>query len=347
MAPNMFVILLKMLRRSARISTMPHIFLVLLSFSRNYARLVLWRFFSGRCSTLAIALVEHMGDIIAAEPVSRFAKKEFPNFKLLWIVTRPYAEIVRSYNSVDKVVIVTCMTEWLLLWASKYNDIVWDLHISERPCPQCHISVRKTGLPGQVTRETYYNFGNLLTVNCLSAGIKPLAEGPIIRPSDAVVNRVDELSLPKSFVVIHCSSNERNREWTSEKWRALVSWIVDKIGLDVFEVGTSPCVTEPDSCHMRSLCGTLSMLETAEVIRRATLFIGIDSGPAHLANAVGTPGVIMLGQYQSFRSYTPYSGSYADGAAADLIRTDGLVEAIPVERVVGAVAKRLGSELPL
>ena len=59
------------------------------------------------------------------------------------------------------------------------------------------------------------------------------------------------------------------------------------------------------------MAGMLSILETAEVIRRAELFVGIDSGPAHLANAVATPGVILIGQYNAFKRFMPYSGLYA------------------------------------
>jgi heptosyltransferase-3 len=84
------------------------------------------------------------------------------------------------------------------------------------------------------------------------------------------------------------------------------------------------------------------MLETAEVIKRADLFIGIDSGPAHLANAVGTPGVIILGSFENFSRYTPYSGGYATGGNADLVRAPhGPAANVPVEAVFSAVMQRL------
>ena len=84
-------------------------------------------------------------------------------------------------------------------------------------------------------------------------------------------------------------------------------------------------------------------METAEVIRRADLFIGIDSGPAHLANAVGTPGVILLGAYGGFRSYLPYSGGYATGMAADIIRADGPAADVPAAAVYDAAMRRLSA----
>lgn len=79
------------------------------------------------------------------------------------------------------------------------------------------------------------------------------------------------------------------------------------------------------------------------MIRRATLFIGIDSGPAHMANAVGTPGVILIGSYLGFKNYMPFSGSYKSGGKATIIYGNGPVSHISVERVFQAVNNYLNS----
>ena len=91
---------------------------------------------------------------------------------------------------------------------------------------------------------------------------------------------------------------------------------------------------------MIDACGQLSVLGTAAVIRRASLFVGIDSGPAHFANALGPPGVILLGSYGPFAKYTPYSGRYAN-AGATLLQHDAPVAELPVETVFDAVRARL------
>lgn len=315
--------------------------LVTFGFVRNYVLLSLEKVLCGSQPTVAIALLEHMGDIVAGEPVSRFARAQFPRGRISWVASRHYRELVRSFPSVDRVVTVRCMTEWLLLWSSQCIDTVWDLHISERLCGGCRICFIKPGSAGEVTYGTYLNFGNLLTVNCLAAGIDPLDDAPVLSPRDNERATVDRLNLPERFVVIHCKSNEDCKDWVLQKWEVLASWIVFNLGLTVVEIGSAPYVIKESDGNMRSLCGKLRIMESAEVLRRAALFIGIDSGPAHLANAVGTPGVILLGQYQSFLSYTPYSGSYANGIGADLVRANGFAEDIPIEAVVAVVTNRL------
>ena len=100
---------------------------------------------------------------------------------------------------------------------------------------------------------------------------------------------------------------------------------------------------DPSLNLSKSICGELTILESAEVIRRAKLFIGIDSGPAHLANALGTPGVILMGSYLGFERYIPFSGHYGDGSNARLIFTDGPACLIDVNDVVQATYEVLES----
>ena len=96
-----------------------------------------------------------------------------------------------------------------------------------------------------------------------------------------------------------------------------------------------------DSGHYRNLCGKLSIPETAAVISRARLFVGIDSGPAHLANAVGTFGVVLLGEYNLFSRYLPYTGGYGDGSNSRLVYADGPASTLSVAAVHAEIAAAL------
>jgi heptosyltransferase-3 len=342
MGPKTSFVIAKMIKAGIKnVRVIPHLLAVLANFRRNNAMLRDWRRASE--DTVLISLIEHMGDIIAAEPLSRLARRDHPDAAIGWVARKAYVDVAENFKAVDKVVTVECMTEWLLLWSMQRTGVTWDLHISERPCLKCGIFFRKPGRPGSITYKTYYESGNLLTVNCLNADLPPFNDAPRIIPDHSAIRAVDKLSLPERIVVIHCKSNEDVRDWRLDKWNALVAWIVDHTDFTVCEIGTQPHVLQSQAPQTRNLCGMLSIMETAEVIRRGALFIGIDSGPAHLANATHTPGVILLGRYQGFAAYTPYSGGYGDGTLADLIRTNGLAADIDVEPVIAAVSSRLKS----
>ncbi|MDR3534682.1 MAG: glycosyltransferase family 9 protein [Rhodopila sp.] len=313
-----------------------HLAALLCSLIKNAAVLWLRRIFSHRRRLVAIALVEHMGDIVAGEPIAGLARRRFPDARIYWITRAPYASLPASYPAMDRVLTVVCLTEWILLQRLKPFDVVWDLHINGRHCPRCGIPQVKPGNLPEI--DDFYDYGCLLTVECLCAGLPVLTDGPVITPPPAAVAMVDALSLPSRFIVIHCTSNDSRRDWSADKWRELAARILAADPtVNIVEVGLRPLVVMRDGARQRTLCGALTMLETAEVIRRARLFIGIDSGPAHLANAVGTRGVILLGVLLRFRTYTPYSGDYAAGAAAAIIHADRPVAELPVETAFAAV----------
>jgi heptosyltransferase-3 len=102
------------------------------------------------------------------------------------------------------------------------------------------------------------------------------------------------------------------------------------------EVGLESCVAK-NFPAMINLCGQLTLNELAEAIRCSAGFVGIESGPAHIANAFERPSVILMGRYRAFERYMPYTGFLRDHAAEMLIRWEGPAAEIHV----AAVAERI------
>ncbi len=296
-----------------------------------------------RRPTLAIALVEHIGDIVAAEPIVRLARATYPRHRLVWVTRPAFRALAESLPAIDAVLTVPCLTGWQLLWQLGRFDVVWDLHLNRRDCPRCRVPLRKAGTAPLPEAANYLHLGSLLAAQCRCAGLPRLDDGPRLLPPSQAVTAVDRLALPTPFVVLHGRSNEASKDWRNDGWHALVARLLPAWDGAVVEVGLHPVAIPADTARTVNLCGRLSLLQTAEVIRRAALFVGIDSGPAHLANAVGTPGVVLLGQYRDFRSYTPFSGGYADGSRATLLRAAGPASELAVEAVFAAVMARLAA----
>jgi len=168
-----------------------------------------------------------------------------------------------------------------------------------------------------------------------AAGLPPWSDTPRVYIPEATRIAVDRFGLPPRFIALHGVSSHPRKDWSREKWQTVLDFIWQAWELPVVEVGTtSAFVMRPHS--VINLCGQSSILESAEVIRRAMLFIGVDSGPAHLANAVGTPGVVLLGQW------VPFTGGYGDGSVGTLVHHSGQsVNEIGVDAVIDAVAARL------
>jgi heptosyltransferase-3 len=319
-----------------------HMLKMVAGFAASAVRLPLrLRRAGGRRPLLAIVLVERMGDIVAAEPIVRLARQRYPDAWICWIVQAPYRVLPDSYPEVDDVVTVRCLTEWMLLRRLNLFDVVWTLHTNGTDCPHCCMPLIDPRVPA--TRDDYYDHGSLLTVQCLCAGLPKLDESPVLSPPPDAVAAVDALGLPARFIVLHGVSSDPLREWSPEKWRELVARLLDADpAIHVVEVGLQPRVVLREDERRHDLCGRLTVLQTAELIRRARLYIGIDSGPAHLANAMRTPGVILLGRFFNFPRYMPFSGDYANGVRATVLQNAGPAADLTVDEVFAAVMERLG-----
>jgi heptosyltransferase III len=289
---------------------------------------------------VAIMLIEHLGDIVACEPIARYVKEKHPDAYIVWGVKNVYRELIDSNPYIDMTLVVHCLSERLMLENTRLFEETIDLHFSDRYCSLCRMPLKKKG-DSRIGLTTYFNHGGILSSFLKSAGLPPLDETPQVYVPVAAAQHVDSLDLPERFIVINCTSNNIEKGWPAEKWTELIGKIAVDYDLPVVEVGIAPLPFRNGSPKYIDLCGKRSILESAEVIRRAELFVGIDSGPAHLANAVNTYGIILLGHYLGFEKYMPYSGSYRSGGNAEIIYEDGPVANISVERVFETVHRHL------
>lgn len=289
---------------------------------------------------VVITLLEHLGDIVACEPVARYVRSQEPNSFLIWFVSPTYREIVETYASLDRIRTINCITSWSRLRRSVRFDRVVDLHIDGRVCPTCRIPHGNFDGDRSINLSNYFYYGSLLGSFCKAAGLPALDDQPVLHLPKRVKGCVASLRLAEQYLVIHCNSNELCKDWSSQKWNKLL----DRLALDdikVIEVGLQSDLGRSQSEHYIDLCGKLSLLETAEVIRGSKLFVGIDSGPAHIANAVGTYGIILLGQYRAFKRYQPYSGAFAAGSMASVIYSKSHVRDISVSTVYQEISRVL------
>lgn len=93
-------------------------------------------------------------------------------------------------------------------------------------------------------------------------------------------------------------------------WRGLVARFLDA-GWRVVVVGgaedaglSAHLADHPD---LRDWTDRLAVTETAALLERADLFVGSDSGPAHLAACAGVPSVILFSGTNRVRQWRPWS----------------------------------------
>ncbi len=111
--------------------------------------------------------------------------------------------------------------------------------------------------------------------------------------------QIDELKAGRDLVIIHTGPTDKVREWPLEKWTELVQMLATR-NIAVVQIGRNYHTRWGNSqnCHIEGAIDKLDMLsveETACWISLSNCYIGIISGPLHIAVAVGTPAIAIVG----------------------------------------------------
>jgi heptosyltransferase-1 len=101
-------------------------------------------------------------------------------------------------------------------------------------------------------------------------------------------------------VVLHIGAGTKFREWGAENMATLIQLLETRPGVRVILIGGQEdraieAAILKLAPGILSLVGRLNLAETRELIARAALFAGPDSGPMHIAAATGTPIVAWFG----------------------------------------------------
>jgi len=104
------------------------------------------------------------------------------------------------------------------------------------------------------------------------------------------------------YAAIAFRSVAESRRWGVENYTRLTKWLVSELKLTVLLTGQKEDAPEGNSiseaagqAQVINLAGKTGIRELSSIMSNATVFIGNDSGAAHLAAAVGTPVVVLSG----------------------------------------------------
>jgi ADP-heptose:LPS heptosyltransferase len=112
------------------------------------------------------------------------------------------------------------------------------------------------------------------------------------------------------LLAVHLGAGTAAKRWPPEHWQALLARFLDD-GWRVVIVGgpEDASVAEGMAPHpnLRDWTGRLSVPQTAAFLERADLFVGSDSGPAHLAACAGITSVILFSGTNRPAQWRPWS----------------------------------------
>ncbi|MCX5699380.1 MAG: glycosyltransferase family 9 protein [Candidatus Omnitrophica bacterium] len=246
---------------------------------------------------------DRFGEFLLNIPAMRALKERYPQARLSLAVNFVVFELAGAVECVDEV----------LVWDEVKGNLrkyKFDLCVVLNPTKEAHQSIFLAGIPVRVgydrkwgillthkLEDTKY-LGNRHEVDCNLELVGLLgAKNKEIVSSGLRLPRNDEYEFLVGAIAIHPFTSDLVKQWPVERFKELAQRITQEMKAKVVFVGRdetwgqSPSGTVPDlaAFGVIDLINKTSLAELAVLLKRCSLLVSGDSGPMHLAAAVGTP----------------------------------------------------------
>lgn len=290
-----------------------------------------------RC--LAVAAFGYLGDMVLIEPACRAFRNVHPKTRMV-LLTHPMGEMVHHQNGLwDRCVVFrggAGESPTHLDLEGIRNELA-GLKVDAVAVPYCHETppeaIYHTTKAGVLTFDCDVGFPRRMWYDLASERIPKNLErqeiiniaklferwGPLAtlepyrwniseeeRSEARLLLKRDE-RVRRHTIALHIGSARPYKQWPLRHWTSLVALLGQVQNLDLVFVGDERCV-EAASEVIRAnrlsainLCGRLSVRLLAAVLKEVSVLVSGDSGPCHVAFAVGTPTVVLYGHSEPER----------------------------------------------
>jgi ADP-heptose:LPS heptosyltransferase len=306
-----------------------------------------------------------MGDCLLLTSPVRALKQQFPGFSISVLVEARFAACFSRNPDIAEIIVARNKFQTAARLVTRRFDIVINLHGG----PTSGIYARLArGL--RIGREHYQHRmlydalapGPELSAHTvestmalfhwlgLRAGAVPALRFEIHSLEAARIRA----KVPDSYAVIHPAAVLETKRWPAARFSELARRL-SAHGLKIVVTagpGEEACAIQvAESIDGAAVLLGLSIAELAELIRAARLYVGNDSGPLHLAAAVGTPSVAVWGSSESRRWHpwkvthrvvqNPFECNPCPGYRCLVADSPLCIESVSVDQVAAAAEELL------
>ena len=277
-----------------------------------------------------------VGDVLLSTPVLAALRAGLPDARIDVLVKRRAAPVLERSPHVDEVILYDEPERyhnpvWMCRLAARLRGARYDLAVDLTGDHRSSLLLAAAD-PGFRTGLNHCGMGFLLdrripyrsdghVVDHLLRSVEALGLGPEDRAPVLVLGEeeVDAsrgilrdagIDPPEPFIALSPGANWPPRRWPAERFGALASRIRTGLGLRSAVLGSrsdvdiATAVVEASRGDATSLAGKTGLRTLAGVASLATVFVGNDSGPMHVAASQGTPVVALFGP-NTPRRYAP------------------------------------------
>lgn len=283
---------------------------------------------------ICILRLSAIGDVTHAVPVVRAIQKQWPETRITWVCGKPEHQILASIEGV-RFVPVDKKAGWRAFRqlrrdiAGERFDVLLQMQVAARAniASLCLGATIRLGWDKARSRELHQCVINR-RIECVAQqhqvqGFLSFARAlglPADEPKwDLAVSPASrefaERLLPGSqptLIISPCSSHVL-RNWSANRYAAVADYAIDQLdmrvalsgGPSVIEASMGEAIERSMRHEAINLIGKDTLPKSMALLQRADIVLSPDSGPAHLANALGTP---VIGLYAC--TWSKRSGPY-------------------------------------
>lgn len=281
---------------------------------------------------ILIARTDRIGDVLLSTPVIEALRDRYPNAYIAMMVS-PYArEIVQGNPYLDEVILYDKDAKhksWLgsMRFASKLKKKKFDLALILHPANRAHLVTFFAGIPRRIGYDRKMGFlltdrvkhtkqfGEKHELDYNLQLLSPLGITPKdkklympLRPEAEIWTKSlllrEGVKEADKLLAIHPGASCPSKIWPNERFAEVADRLKEKYGFKTIIISGPKDMKRAEAvlAKMRSqaldLAGKTSLAQLASLLKRCSLFISNDSGPVHIASAIGTPVISIFGRNQ-------------------------------------------------
>ncbi len=280
----------------------------------------------GKIKRILLVRTDRIGDVVVTTPVFRAVKEQFPAAHLAILVDKALRDLVEGHPDLDEVILYDKKgSEKSLLGAFRFARTLkqkkFDAAIHFHPRARAYWTSFLAGIPVRIgykrknhwllthsikdnkgegrKHEAEYVF-DLLALLGIKRPQKLIASIPLQEKSQESAER--RLSGIGRFFAVHPSASSPSKIWPASYFAEVADFLAQKFQLTPVLIGGASDSKQGKTVFSLiksksiNLCGQLSLGELAWVLKKSELVISNDSGPAHIASAVGAPVISIFGR---------------------------------------------------
>ena len=315
-----------------------------------------------RFKNILITKPSSLGDIVLALPALRALRLSFPEAKISWLIRPEFAPLIENHPHLDEIITFDRKLlgkAWfhpgafgaLLSLIRKLRrsdfDVTFDFQGLFRTASLAWLSgcKKRFGMANAREFATFFYTDKITqNIECIhmvdfylkiirAAGASDFGVEFVFPQNPDAEESVSDLleshGIRGNYAVLIPGSAHPDKCWPPERFAQLADRISSEYNFSIVatgsasEAGIAEKIREKAAVPIANLAGQTSLSELVALLKRAGLVVSNDTGPGHIAAALGMPLVLMFGRANPIR-LEPYQRKHCVAA----IEPDGRGTAI-------------------